>query len=375
MSTTTPNGAGSTGRRVATCACGVETFLAGEWDAAGFRTVEQGVGWGLVEESRPGAGRAAAWPLELCFGRMTLLEPEELRAGSASQLRERLCECFCRTLGDEKVDAPWTLWMQPAGDPAEGARQSAEGFVERLKKCMSRVAKLGVEQEWLPVGTHRGFFALMLPGHRAFASRTCFSGGQRRMRFAEAAPSRSYLKVEEAYQLLGVAPAEGEIVVDLGAAPGGWSYSAAQRGARVIAIDNGRLKAGSAAHPLIEHRQADAFTYRPGQDGAADWLFCDVVDNPRRVFELLLRWLDKGACRRFVVNLKFGRDDVLRLLAQVRDPRHGLPRYCQEFRVRQLYHDREEITLVGEIAHAGKDPARTGHGVPGHLRHPGGRSV
>ena len=48
-----------------------------------------------------------------------------------------------------------------------------------------------------------------------------------------AAPSRSYLKIEEAYGILGREPAQGETVADLGAAPGGWSFSAAKRGAKV----------------------------------------------------------------------------------------------------------------------------------------------
>src|SRR5690606_25054254 len=109
---------------------------------------------------------------------------------------------------------------------------------------------------------------------------TIRTNGQRRMADDSLAPSRSYLKVEEAYVVLGREPAAGETVVDLGAAPGGWSYSAAKRGAQVIAVDNGPLKGGALDHPRIEHRREDAFGFRPPGGRAFDWLFCDLVEDP-----------------------------------------------------------------------------------------------
>src|SRR5205085_3415482 len=98
---------------------------------------------------------------------------------------------------------------------------------------------------------------------RAFIAREAFVHGPRRMADDDLAPSRSYLKVEEAYVVLGREPQPGETVCDLGAAPGGWSYSAAKRGAQVIAIDNGPLKGGALDRPLIEHRREDAFKFSP----------------------------------------------------------------------------------------------------------------
>ena len=83
-------------------------------------------------------------------------------------------------------------------------------------------------------GPARGLFVFFADFGRVFAAREAWLGGQRRMADDDAAPSRSYLKVEEAYIVLGREPAAEETVVDLGAAPGGWSYSAAKRGARVI---------------------------------------------------------------------------------------------------------------------------------------------
>jgi 23S rRNA (cytidine2498-2'-O)-methyltransferase len=143
---------------------------------------------------------------------------------------------------------------------------------------------------------------------------------------------------------------EGELVVDLGAAPGGWSYSAAKRGARVIAIDNGPLKGGALDHPLIEHRLEDAFGFRPNADEPVDWLFCDLVEDPHHVARnLITPWLINGWCRRFVVMLKIGRVNASELLAEMTAANSAFVRTTSLLRVRHLYHDREEFTLVGEL--------------------------
>ena len=134
----------------------------------------------------------------------------------------------------------------------------------------------------------------------------------------------------------------------MGAAPGGWSYSAAKRGARVVAIDNGPLKGGALDHPRIEHRRKDAFRFSPPEGSPFDWLFCDMVEEPHHVLrDILLPWLARGWCRRFVVNLKFGRVDAVALLRELNTPQFGLLARAPNLRIRHLYHDREEFTLVG----------------------------
>ena len=166
----------------------------------------------------------------------------------------------------------------------------------------------------------------------------------------DAAPSRSYLKVEEAFVVLGSEPQAGETVVDLGAAPGGWSYSAAKRGARVIAVDNGPLKGGALNNPLIEHRTGDAFHFNFEENTAYDWMLCDLLEEPHHVMKNLVEpWLARGWCKRFVFNLKFGHVDSVALLRELHAPDSPLSRHAPGFQVRHLYHDREEFTVVGTV--------------------------
>ena len=73
-----------------------------------------------------------------------------------------------------------------------------------------------------------------------------------------------------------------------------------------------------------------------------------LLDVYRTLGTIVEPWLGGGWCRRFVVNLKFGRADAVGLLGEVRT---RLASRCARLAVRHLFHDREEFTLAGETAH------------------------
>ncbi len=313
------------------CQAGYEAFLAKELG-------------GVIERSGPGWVLGPDGPEGLCFAHLSLRAPVEVQGKSLNALAGAMADGFTSSTKGERFEGPWPFCVESAGDPglSRRAKTAAEECFARVKGRMSRVAKLAVHGRPGP-GRARGFFAYLPDFDRAYIARDAIAGGQRRMADDSQAPSRSYLKVEEAYGLIGREPAAGETVTDLGAAPGGWSYSAAKRGAVVVAVDNGPLK-GGAIHPGVTHTAEDAFKYAPAEP--ATWLFCDMVEDPDRVTDLLGRWLDRGWCRRFIVNLKFGRHDPLRVLARA----EGLRPKCSLLRARHLFHDREELTVVGERA-------------------------
>lgn len=328
-----------------TCQAGFETLLAKEIATLGGLAAEQGPGWVRVAENVNYETMA--------FPHLTLLEPIEVKGDAVNGLAQKIAEIFLNSLRGERIEATWpNIWIGPAELVGLGRRISAveSAFGDVLKKKLSRVAKLAVSERPRGVGLGRGLFVFFTDFGRAFVARAAWCHGQRRMADDDLAPSRSYLKVEESYVVLGREPVAGESVCDLGAAPGGWSYSAAKRGARVIAIDNGPLKGGAVNNPLIEHRREDAFRYSPEPDVVFDWLFCDLVEEPHHVLQHIVGpWLECGWCRRYVVNLKFGRVDAVGLLAELRAPGSPLVRAGGRFAIRHLYHDREEFTVVGEV--------------------------
>jgi 23S rRNA (cytidine2498-2'-O)-methyltransferase len=158
------------------------------------------------------------------------------------------------------------------------------------------------------------------------------------------APSSAFRKVEEAYLLLGRAPRPGERVADLGAAPGGWTWTALKRGASVTAVDRAELLPPVRGHERLVHLERDATSWEP--DAAQDWLLCDAIMIPQKTLELLERWLAARWCRAFVVNVKFKGEDyaaVPKLRALL--VRAGVARA----RVKQLAADKNEVTCLGEL--------------------------
>ena len=170
------------------------------------------------------------------------------------------------------------------------------------------------------------------------------------MRFPSEAPSRSTLKLEEAFQVLLT---EGErerwlqpgmSAVDLGACPGGWTYQFVRRSMRVVAVDNGQMAPSLMDSGLVEHIRADGFAFRPKKP--ADWLVCDMVEQPIRVAALVGDWLGAGLCQRSMFNLKLPmkkRYAEVQLCIETLRERAGGDLLV---RAKQLYHDREEITVL-----------------------------
>ncbi|GIX34409.1 MAG: ribosomal RNA large subunit methyltransferase M [Lysobacteraceae bacterium] len=174
-------------------------------------------------------------------------------------------------------------------------------------------------------------------------------GGIPRLRLLREAPSRSALKLEEALLVL-LRPEErqgwlqpGMQAADLGAAPGGWSWVLARHHLDVTAVDNGPMAASALATGLIRHLRADGFTFRPQRP--LDWMVCDMVEQPARVAARIATWLREGWCRQTIFNLKLPMkkrlEEVDRCLGILQD-RSGR---ALDLRARQLYHDREEITV------------------------------
>jgi 23S rRNA (cytidine2498-2'-O)-methyltransferase len=332
---------------------GFEPLLAREVaELHGRQVAATGAGWARVDPAEPARDHALC--AQLAFAHRTLLQPVEIAGTSVNGLAQQLTDFFLGSLRGERVAAAWpNAWTFPAEIVGLGRRAGAvEGaFQDLLKRKLSRVAKLATAEVPRTIGPARGLFVHFVDFGRCHVAREAWLHGPRRMADDALAPSRSYLKVEESYGLLGREPAAGETICDLGAAPGGWSYSGAKRGARVIAVDNGPLKGGALDHPQIEHRREDAFRFVPPRGERFDWLFCDLVEEPHHVLEDLVRpWLTQRWSRRFVVNLKFGRVDAVKLLAELRRSDSPFVQQAGTFRVAHLYHDREEFTVVGEVS-------------------------
>ncbi|SFR48645.1 23S rRNA (cytidine2498-2'-O)-methyltransferase [Marinobacter daqiaonensis] len=198
-------------------------------------------------------------------------------------------------------------------------------------------------------------FETVLLGVSLAGNRSRWPMGIPRLRLPASAPSRSALKLEEAWKAM--LPAErqldylggGKTAVDLGAAPGGWTWQLVRQGMQVTAVDNGPMDQALMASGLVTHVQADGYAWKPRR--AVDWMVCDIVDKPRRTAAMVSDWFGGQLCRYSVFNLKLPMKKryeewlACRELIQERlaDAPFGI-----RLTARQLYHDREEITCFLE---------------------------
>jgi 23S rRNA (cytidine2498-2'-O)-methyltransferase len=166
------------------------------------------------------------------------------------------------------------------------------------------------------------------------------------------APSRSTLKLAEAIEVFMERSEQSRLLrqgmtaVDLGAAPGGWTWQLVRRGIRVTAVDNGPMKGVLANHPLVQHLRQDGFKYTPRK--AVDWLVCDMVEKPSKVAALIGAWFAAGLARHAIFNLKLPmKQRLVALDGALNGIRARLDEEGMNYRMlaKQLYHDREEVTV------------------------------
>lgn len=151
-------------------------------------------------------------------------------------------------------------------------------------------------------------------------------------------PNRAYLKLWDAFTRLGVAPGPGELCLDLGACPGGWTWVLAGLGAKVISVDKAPLDPRIAAMPGVTMRRESAFGLDPMSVGRVDWLFSDIICYPERLLRLIERWRAAGLVRNFVCTIKFQGDTD-----------HETARAFAAFpgsRLMHLHHNKHELTWV-----------------------------
>ncbi len=151
-----------------------------------------------------------------------------------------------------------------------------------------------------------------------------------------APPSRAYLKLWELFTLSGKSPQRGELCLDLGSSPGGWTWVLAKLGARVDSVDKSPLDPKIAGLAGVRFQRQSAFAIDPKQHSVVDWLFCDVICYPARLFEYIERWLDSGKARNLVCTLKFQGDtdlETTRRFARIPGSR-----------LAHLHHNKHELT-------------------------------
>ena len=175
-----------------------------------------------------------------------------------------------------------------------------------------------------------------------------------RLKFPNASPSRSTLKLDEAF--LHFIPRDdwetrlcsGLNAVDLGSAPGGWTYQLVRRGMMVKAVDNGPMAESLMDTGQVKHYEQDGFKFRPSKKNNY-WLVCDMIENPIKVAKLMASWMVDGDCKEAMFNLKLQPtkaryQQVMKGLQIIKDILSENDIWYEMY-AKHLYYDREEVTV------------------------------
>ncbi|MCG5530426.1 23S rRNA (cytidine(2498)-2'-O)-methyltransferase RlmM [Halorhodospira halochloris] len=323
------------------CRSGYESTLASEVSAAadslgvhGFCRARKGDGFVIFEV----LSTDVPPPPQLIFARSGSTLITELDNLPEGKRAEHIAASLQQNLGSA---TPWVEYPDsPEGRP-----------LARFCRRFRGAAKRTLEASKVIAGDPRQRLHLLFTDSSrvivSVSNDSIWPMGIPRLRIPKTAPSRSALKLEEALLRLvpdDETPRPGEHAIDLGAAPGGWSWIMRQRGAKVTAVDNGPLARQLVDDPGVVHLEQDAFRYRPARP--ADWLLCDVVDRPHGVAKLIYRWFEKRLCKAAVFNLKLPMREPLNTVKSCLEVVAA-----SEVRVHaaQLYHDREEITVYARL--------------------------
>lgn len=210
-------------------------------------------------------------------------------------------------------------------------------IAEKLPKVSAKPLAFGAPAPIAPLGS----WTLIAPDTMLISARCSSPFPNGEVGFVEdrtAPPSRAYLKLWELFTLIELRPKAGEICLDLGASPGGWSWVLQGLGARVISIDKAPLDPRIAALPGIEYRNASAFGLDPATVGPVDWLCSDVVCYPNRLLTLVEKFIAAGTVRRFACTLKFQGEtdfDTMRRFAAIPGSR-----------LTHLHNNKHELTWI-----------------------------
>ncbi|MGC4190465.1 MAG: SAM-dependent methyltransferase [Thermomicrobiales bacterium] len=186
--------------------------------------------------------------------------------------------------------------------------------------------------------------AIIIGSNRAENALSDWPGGRIRLSKPKGQVARSEFKLEELMRGYAVRFPEGR-ALDLGAAPGGWTRILRGQGISVTAVDPGNLDPRIARDPGVTHVRQTAAVFLRETTQRFDLVVNDMRMAPSLSVDLMLGcWAHLNPGGMIVVTLKLSPHHAVETVRQ------SVMRLRQRYDidlVRQLQHNRNEVTVVG----------------------------
>lgn len=289
------------------------------------------------------------------FCRQALPDASDVSAPSINAWADALLHACVAGIPDA---APWRLHVLPCYGLGNAGQNRCDLILKSLRERLQKkrrsllrtLVSTGTTAPWQQ-GEHLAQLCLLDAGlgivsvcdaHNHRQQVWTFPKGEVPVAIDKSAPSRAFSKLVEAEQRLGIFIQPNETCVDLGAAPGSWTYVPVERGARVTSIDRSELRDDLMRHPRVRFLKGDAFKFVP--DHPVDWMLCDIIAAPQRSIDLLLEWLRERRAKKFIVSIKFMGADEYPRIDQLKT---ALPELCEQFYLTRLCANKNEVCAFG----------------------------
>ncbi|AGY59463.1 RNA 2'-O-ribose methyltransferase [Gloeobacter kilaueensis JS1] len=246
--------------------------------------------------------------------------------------------------GERRLSAGETVAVRvrlQGGQPFAYTAAQVRSAIEAALVRTFAIEAVRREADWtvaVYLAANRLYWGLTRPGDDL----SDWPGGMVRFQKEQGQISRAAFKLLEAEERFRLDLGRFRRALDIGAAPGGWTALLLDRGLEVTAIDPAALHPTLLGHPRLRYLATSAATARLGAQ-TFDLLVCDMNWDARRMAKLvagLLPVLVAGGAAIVTVKLLYKKPfqtlkDVLVILGEK----------IELVRAKQLFHNREELTL------------------------------
>ena len=315
---------------------------------------QYGLSLGLAKDVEALAQRVRALPHPLClqvFTRQSEVD-SKIDAARTHAVSHSRAEQPCAEAAERTPEPSSRQTAEPGSEHGDVAREVERELRARCTGAFtdSEVARAGELVLSVVVATGE---PLLIGCHRHGARRSPYPGARIPIDLPNAAPSRAYLKIEEAIRTFALPVRAGDTALEIGAAPGGAAYALVQRGVRVYAVDPAAMdsqllaKAGPSGARVMHLPIAMRDLRRDQLPGRIDWLLIDVHLAPQIALRSARRLASElrptlvGAVLTLKLNDWSFADRIDSFLAQASEMGLRHPK------AKQLQSHRQEIALIG----------------------------